>query len=273
MIARAVITLILAAVSCLGCWLSPEPRQGEECGVRMELPERVGVFVGRPGEVSQKEKDTLPSDTEIVRMVYHSSAKDQVTASIILAGSERRSIHRPEVCLSGQGWTLIDAKTIPVTVAPGEEMQVRDLFIEKSITPKRGEQRKIQAHYVYWFVGSDVTTPSNWTRMWLSSRDSIMRNVNHRWAYPALMAVVTDTFQPAEIGERKRSSVETLNLITSLIREIAPRFQKSFMKSVTDNSPRQQRLAQQQHNIVDELNLSTLQQIINKFNTKKSPTH
>ncbi|MBX7208032.1 MAG: EpsI family protein [Verrucomicrobiaceae bacterium] len=229
MILRSFVVLVFAAGVAAACWLSPEPRAGDDCGVVMSLPERAGAFVGRPGEVSQKEKDTLPADTEIVRMVYQTAAKDLVTASIILAGAERRSIHRPEVCLSGQGWTLLDAKTLPVEIKRGESMEVRDLLIEKPVTLPDGGQRRIQAHYVYWFVGSDVTTPSNWTRMWLSTRDSIMRNVNHRWAYPAVMAVVTDGFKPGETKERARTADETLRLITALVGELAPTFQRSLM--------------------------------------------
>ena len=229
MILRSVIILFLAVATAVACWLTPEPRMGDDCGVVMSLPERAGVFVGKPGGISEVEKKTLPSDTEIARMVYHTTANDLATASIILSGSERRSIHRPEVCLTGQGWSLIEAKTIPVAMAQGEEMLVRDLLIEKPVTLGNGERRAVRAHYVYWFVGSDVTTPSNWTRMWLSTRDSILRNVNHRWAYPAVMAIVTDGFKSGEINERKRSAEETLTLITSLICEIAPKFQKSFM--------------------------------------------
>lgn len=243
MILRSVIILLLAAATAIACWLSPEPRRGDDSGVVMTLPEATGLFISEPGEVTQKEKETLPSDTEIVRRVYHTSRapaaeRDFITASIILSGAERRSIHRPEVCLSGQGWTLLDAKTIPVEVSAGEELLVRDLLIEKPITLKSGEQRKIQAHYVYWFVGSDVTTPSNWTRMWLSTRDSVVRNVNHRWAYPAMMAVVTDGFKPGEITERRRNATETLTLITTLISEVAPKFQKSLMNhAVAQTTP------------------------------------
>jgi Protein of unknown function (DUF3485) len=234
MILRSSMVLMLALATAVFCWISPEPRTGDDSGVVMSLPESAGVFAGRPGEVSQIEKDVLPSDTGIVRMEYRTTGlggatQDLVTASIILAGSERRSIHRPEVCLTGQGWSLIEARTIPVSIAQGEDMLVRDLLIEKPVTLKTGEKRMVRAHYVYWFVGGDVTTPSHWTRMWLSARDSVLRNVNHRWAYPALMAMVTDGFKPGELNERNRTADETLTLITALIRELAPKFQKSLM--------------------------------------------
>ena len=225
--------LVIAVAIAAACWLSPEPRIGDDCGVVMSLPARVGVFAGRAGEVSKQERDTLPSDTQIARMVYQAgSAKDGVdvvTASIVLSGAERRSIHRPEVCLTGQGWSLLGAQTIPVRIGGNQQLMVRDLFIEKPVTAKDGTRQIVRAHYVYWFVGSEATTPSHWTRMWLSARDSILRNVNHRWAYPAMMAVVTDSLKSDDGGERRRTADETLTLITNLIRELAPAFQKSLM--------------------------------------------
>ena len=51
---------------------------------------------------------------------------EAVFVSIVLSGAEKRSIHRPEVCLPAQGWQirsahgrevrLDDGRTLPVTV-------------------------------------------------------------------------------------------------------------------------------------------------------------
>ena len=230
MIFRSTIIMVLAAVAVFACRFSPEPSQGEESGVVMSLPSSIGPFIGEPGEVSKVERETLPSDTEMTRMIYHTAGaravdRDALTTTIVLSGTERRSIHRPEVCLTGQGWSIVDAQTIPVTLADGQEFSVRDLLIEKPQLLEDGSRKNLRAHYVYWFVGSDVTTPSHWTRMWLSSRDCILRNVNHRWAYPAILGLVTDNFEPAVIGQKKRNSDETLDLIKRLIHELAPKFQ------------------------------------------------
>jgi hypothetical protein len=229
-ILRSAITLACAAITCFACRLSPEPRQGEESGVVMELPYAVGRFIGEAGEISKIERETLPSDTEMARMDYHTPGirsvdRHQLTLTIVLSGAERRSIHRPEVCLSGQGWKVLNAQDLTVPISKGGEITARDLLIEKPVTLSDGKRRNLRAHYVYWFVGSNVTTPSHWTRIWISARDSIVHNVNHRWAYPAVMALVTDNFSPQEIGQKHRSSEETLTLISSLIRDVTPRFQ------------------------------------------------
>lgn len=241
MILRSLVILLVSGAVSLCCWVSPEARLGDDCGVVMELPRVAGRFVGEPGKISQVESDTLPGDTEIMRMVYRTpdaaAQRDAVTVSIVLAGSQRRSIHRPEVCLTGQGWSLIDATTVPVDMGFGRTLQVRDLLIEKPVMFSDGRRRSVRAHYAYWFVGTDVTTPSHYDRVWLSTWDSVLRNVNHRWAYPSVLALITDDFEPVEIGQRKRDAAETLEMVKDLIRELAPHFQRSFMsKSIAPRS-------------------------------------
>lgn len=228
----SVMALVLLAV--IGCRLSPEIKAGNEAGVVMELPVGIGLFLGNEEQPDKVEKELLPADTQLVKMRYQTPSaperRDVVNVTVVLAGSERRSIHRPEVCLDGQGWTLLKSQVIPVQMANGETLQVKDLLIERVWVGEDGSRRPLQAHYVYWFVGEDVTTPHNEERVMLSSWDNIFRNINHRWAYPSVMAFVTENFAPEETGQRRRNSDETLRMIMDLIRDITPRFQKSFMQ-------------------------------------------
>lgn len=200
----------------------------------MRLPSGAGRFLGQPEEPGEDELKLLPPDTEMAKMLYQTTALDRASrdtarVSIVLAGAERRSIHRPEVCLQGQGWRLVSSATITVEVLPGRKMDVRDLLIEKRVTLDSGEAKTLRAHYAYWFVGADITTASHLDRTLLSIRDSVLRNVNHRWAYASVMAYVTDNFKPAEIGERSRGDADTRALVSELVREITPHFQKDCM--------------------------------------------
>jgi len=234
MIARAATILILTGITVLACRLSPEVDAGNEAGVVMHLPAGVGRFIGDPVEPDKVEKTLLPADTQLLKMRYRTLApegkRDVAHVTLVLAGAERRSIHRPEVCLDGQGWTLLSSQILPVEIAPGHTLQVKDLFIERTVMAEDGSKKWLKAHYVYWFIGSDVTTPSNVTRVWLSSWDSVARNVNHRWAYPSIIAWVTEGLDPKETeGQRPRTSEETVDLITQLIRDLAPKFQRNLM--------------------------------------------
>jgi len=201
----------------------------------MTLPTRIPGFVGQPGEPDAVEKERLPSDTEFAKMTYatptdDAAQRDLVRCSIVLSGAERKSIHRPEVCLQGQGWSLESSRILEIDMGHGQKLPVKDLCIEKIIhIPSTQEERRLRAHYVYWFVGKDVSTPSHAERIWLTLWDNITRNVNHRWAYPSFMALVTDNFSPSEIGERKRSDEETVTMVEQLIQRLAPQFQKDLM--------------------------------------------
>jgi len=230
---RGMVLIAAVSLAVLACRFSPEVRAGNVAGVVMELPAGIGRFIGDNEEPDKVEKEVLPADTQIVKMRYRTTAipqmRDMANVTLVLSGAERRSIHRPEVCLDGQGWTLLEARTVPVEIAPGRMLEVKDLFVERPWLVKNGTQKMLRAHYVYWFVGTDVTTPSNAERVWLTSWDNIARNVNHRWAYPSVTAWVTENFDPKESGQRRRNSEETMQLITGLIRDLAPRFQREFM--------------------------------------------
>ncbi|MCX6857518.1 MAG: exosortase/archaeosortase family protein [Verrucomicrobia bacterium] len=229
----AAICLVLTILTICACQFSPAMRAGESVGVIMELPSGIGRFLGDPLEPDKVEKDLLPPDTQLAKMRYRSAGGnpetcDMANVTIVLAGAERRSIHRPEVCLDGQGWTLLESAIVPVEITPGHILQVKDLHISREVVRADNTKSTLSAHYLYWFVGTDVTTPSNWTRTWLSTWDNITRSVNHRWAYPSITVWVTENLDPKESGQRKRSSTESVALATELIRELVPKFQTQF---------------------------------------------
>jgi hypothetical protein len=81
------------------CLFVPTPNTTPKAGVVMDLPVRVGNFTGKEVAATMGELATLPKDTQITRREYSDSGGDRIMASIVLSGGEKRSIHRPEVCL------------------------------------------------------------------------------------------------------------------------------------------------------------------------------
>jgi hypothetical protein len=236
MILRSIVLLALAIGTVLWCVCSPAPKGGQEAGVVMTLPTRVAGFVGIPGEPSKVEKAILPTDTEFAKMTYATATNDPAErdlayVSVVLAGAESRSIHRPEVCLTGQGWTIAGSTIVPVEIVPGRTLLVKDLSLEGSFADKQGKTSLVKAHYVYWFVGRDFNTPSHFERLWHSTWDAVLHNINHRWAYVAVMAHVTDGMAPATTGERGRTDEQTRHLISFLIERLVPHFQQDFLTS------------------------------------------
>lgn len=243
MMTRAIVLGMLCGMTVLLCQFSPLPQGGDEAGVLTELPLVAGSFVAdseppteKEIEESRKERELLPADTIIVKRKYRTpgrsvETRDLAHASLVIAGNDSRSIHRPEVCLDGQGWTITNSTVREVKMISGAILRVRDLAIERMVLLTNGSKLPLRAHYIYWYVGDDISTPSNLERQMISLSDSVLRNVNHRWAYPSIMARVTDNLTPQQSGERRRDDAETVDMMLSLIRSLAPKFQKDLMTS------------------------------------------
>ena len=234
MIPRASVFLALCGITLVLCQFSPVMKGGDEAGVLAELPMVAGGFVGDSEPPSEKEIALLPGDTIIVKRAYRTpgrsvASRDLAHATLVIAGNDSRSIHRPEVCLDGQGWTVTASQVREVKMLTGDVLQVRDLTIVREVLIGKGMKMPLHAHYIYWFVGEDVSTPSNLERQILSFRDNVLRNINHRWAYPSVMAWVTDGLPSEKTGERRRSDEETVAMLLNLVRTLAPKFQKNLM--------------------------------------------
>ena len=152
------------------------------------LPAMLGVdWIGQDVPVSAMERAILPPDTGYSRMNYISlqDRSQQVFVSIVLSGRDRTSIHRPELCLAGQGWTIrgrmghrfgypgAARASIPATV----------LRVQREIASPRGGHRKVPSLVAYWFVGRGRVVATHWERMGWSILDRLRHWQNHRWAY------------------------------------------------------------------------------------------
>ncbi len=243
MLIRGIIFAMLAALTVALCVISPDIKGGGEPGVVMQLPEQLGPWAGVKGEPDPVEVSVLPKDTEFAKMVYSTlggnvAERDVINVSIVLSGADRRSIHRPEVCLRAQGWTILSSTVQPVVMEDGNTLRVRDLYITKPMTlVGSSDPRMIRAHYIYWFAGTNVSTPDHMERTWITLRDSKLVGINHRWAYPSMMAMVTEGFTPQETGQRVRTNEETQALLREFIKHLTPKFQKEYMPSKNGPAP------------------------------------
>ncbi|MCS7049275.1 MAG: EpsI family protein [Verrucomicrobiae bacterium] len=151
------------------------------------LPARVGDWEGGPQEgLSEVERNVLPKDTLGARRVYRDKAGNQLYCSIVLAGRDVTSIHRPEVCLPGQGWRIQSqyVQTVPVPAAPGGKLGIMRMnSVREAQTAPGGPTVPVYSVFAYWFVGKDVLTPHHWERILLNTWDRVFHNTNHRWAY------------------------------------------------------------------------------------------
>lgn len=198
---------------------------GEVIGLEMALPANVGEWRGEPGEPSRAEKEILPPDTELAKMSYRrAGGGEMLQASLVLSGRDRTSIHRPEVCLVGQGWNIARSEAREISLQNGEKIAVSLLEISREADDGGGSRRRIRGYYAYWFIGPRSTTPDNLTRILGTAWTNVARGENPRWAYAAAMAVVGE-----DLFAGGRSPEETLASMEAWIAGAAPAFQRVYL--------------------------------------------
>jgi len=151
----------------------------------VDLPGFIGTeWIGRRTEVTSVEREILPPDTGFSRRLYVAldNPRRQVFLSIVLSGRDRSSIHRPELCVEGQGWTikgsfahnfstpLTDTGKLPTTV----------LRVERTASDG---QTIVPSLLVYWFVNGERVVPSHAQRMLRGAWDRLRHGRADRWAY------------------------------------------------------------------------------------------
>jgi len=215
---RAGVILLLTAVVYIMCQSSPEASEGTVAGVILHLPDTVMGFTGEDQPVSEAEIRLLPKDTGFAKKAYKDSDGDQVSSQIVLAGGEKRSIHRPEICLPAQGWNLKSGGAVPITLDDGRTLDVMRLIISKPVEIRPGVTKELTSIFLYWFVGKDMTTPYHWMRLAHANWDKVVHNINHRWAYVIVSAPVLNGFSP-----NGKNQEETMKMLESFVGEIAPK--------------------------------------------------
>jgi hypothetical protein len=210
-----IVLMILGAMFVIGKTVNVH--QEPVAGVKMELPDQILGWQGQPAKVAQIERDILGEDTEFARKIYISpDGRLGFFLSIVLSGKDRTSIHPPEMCLRGQGWQPQTAETVTVRVAEPKPYILEVMKLESSapgnIKTGGGQAQKLL--YLYWFVGSDLTTPHKNDMTFRESWDRIIHGKSHRWAYVALYATV----QPGD-------EAVTLRLMRIFLESAVPKFQ------------------------------------------------
>ncbi len=216
--------VVLIGIAGLGLhWLSLQPPRGE-AGVKLladgtnpvDLPPYLGrEWIGRPSEVTAVEREILPPDTGYSRRLYVPlqpvpDPRKAVFVSIVLSGRDRTSIHRPELCLVGQGWTIRDSTEhrFGDPSAPDGGFTAAVLHVEHK-RPENGKTVVEPQLVAYWFVSSDATVSSHWSRI---LRDTWARLVHlraDRWAY-VLLQTNADDGEPAALARMQAVLNQTL---------------------------------------------------------------
>jgi hypothetical protein len=161
------------------------------------LPDYLGLdWAGQRAEISAVEREVLPADTGYARKTYVSLQDRSRWAylSVVLSGRDRTSIHRPELCLVGQGWTIRGGSEQAFLRPGGPAVPATVLRIEREVTDRRGAKVTEPALFAYFFVGADRMVGTHRERLFYTAVDRLRHLRAHRWAY-----IVVQT--PARDGE------------------------------------------------------------------------
>jgi len=175
--------------------------------LQIELPERVLDYTSRPVPVQQFVLDFLPPDTSLGQRRYTAPDDFWVQINVVLMGTDRTSLHKPQFCLGGSGLRIDEAHSLEEKVRLARP-QPYDLPVMKLVTTrdtKAGDpQDAARFIYVYWFVADGEYTAKHWQRMWWMVRDMLHTGVLQRWAYIACYSLCAPGQEEATFERMKK---------------------------------------------------------------------
>lgn len=154
-------------------------------GWTVALPETVLDFTSKPIDVTDVERDALPKDTTFGKRLYAAPDDFAAFVNVVLMGTDRTSIHKPQFCLAGQGWTIdrTERASIRITEPFPYDLPVMKLTLTKQVADARGQPVTVRGIFLYWFVADGRLTSEHWQRMWWMAQDLVRTGVLQRWAY------------------------------------------------------------------------------------------
>jgi exosortase len=191
---------VLMALAGVGlCWSTPETVNYAKPGLRMELPSVVGDYRSpKVEDMTAKETANFDDSVQLVRRLYTSAEGHQILGTLVMSGVMKRTLHTPERCLPDQGWIIAGLEEMPLTLPDGRSLTVSFMRIFRDVELPSGQRFRLKGLNLYWYHGSqDVSTPSYFGSNYLTYRDAIFRNLNHRWGQVSFFMPLP----PREIGK------------------------------------------------------------------------
>jgi hypothetical protein len=180
------------------------------------FPAFVLDFKSRPGVVSTNELSWLPDDTTYGRREYVAADGFKATLTAVMMGTDRTSIHKPQICIPSQGWKVQKTETvlIPIERPHPYSLAVKKMVNSKNFFTTNATPIKLMSIYVYWFVAKEKLTAEHSQRMWWMAEHLIRARELQRWAYVSCFSV-------CEPGQE----TATFNRMKELIAATVPDFQ------------------------------------------------
>ncbi len=177
---RQIILIVLLLLTLLGLKKFTKLETYDSSGLdQSSFPQKFKGWIGTDVEVSDVEKNFLPSDTLFVKKFYNNPKYGEVYLVVVFSGKDRRSIHRPEVCYPSQGWSIQEKTKMSVDVDhPIGKLNVTRLDVSFGKDGFAGGQVVF-----YWFMGNNRVTETHLKRVLFMGFDRCVYAKNYRWAF------------------------------------------------------------------------------------------
>ena len=214
------VALALALGTMLWCWATPSMAHMAESGFREGLPETVAGCPSTELSMSGKERALFDETVKLNRRVYLTPEGRQVLATVVLSGELKKTLHQPERCLPDQGWIISSKQVMPVRLEDGREFSATVMSIFRDVIKEDGTRVRVRALNMYWYQGSHgYSTPSYDTSSFVSYRDAIFRNLNHRWGQASFFMQVSE--RPIGEPEDPLQELTAMQSMASFVGEVA----------------------------------------------------
>lgn len=154
------------------------------------LPNDVLDYTSVVARVTSGELSVLPDDTVFARRVYSDTNGFSLLNSVVMMGTDRTSIHKPQFCLTGQGWKVQSESEDEIQIGGdiSHRLPVWKMVAEQPQKFADGSERMVRAIYVYWFVADGYVTARHSQRMWWMAKELLATGRLQRWAYVSVFA-------------------------------------------------------------------------------------
>ena len=133
-----------------------------------------------PVAVSEAEREVLPDDTKFDKRCYVDEAGNLYNVTVVIGGRSKSSIHRPELCLPGQGFQMRSPRTAEV----GED-EWHLVTLARRDAPEMG--------FAYTFFNQDgYRTSSHLRRIFRDVWDRSVHGRIDRWVMVTVHSSVAD---------------------------------------------------------------------------------
>jgi len=185
------------------------PLAGAKSSLNLDilLPENLPGWKAEPLPEAQIVRDTLPKDTSFGQRRYTQPDGFWAMVNVVLMGTDRTSIHKPEICMTAQGWQNDAAAThvekVPISKPTPYELPVMQMVGSLNTVDNTGQPVTVRGIYVYWFIDGDRFTARHSERMWWMARDVVLTGVLDRWAYVSVFSVCAPGQEAAAFARMK----------------------------------------------------------------------